>query len=145
MNRLVRAILLGVLCLTLGACDRGRGDGPTRQRESNPPSIGLIDIPIEGAVVDASVRVSGWAVDESGVRGVRIFFDDELMCTAPMVTPRPDVERQYPRLATRDGLHGFEVIVDAGAHAGYTVIRAVAIDGKGAQSQVYSVTVKIRE
>ena len=67
------------------------------------------------------------------------------MVTAPIVTKRPDINDKYPKYAKPDALHGFEAIVDAGAHAGYTVIRAVAIDGKGAQSQIYTVNVKIRE
>jgi hypothetical protein len=91
------------------------------------------------------VRVSGWAIDESDVTGVRIFFDDELMVTAPIVSARPDVEKAFPRFASPGAIHGFEALVDAGSHAGYTVIRAVAIDGKGAQTEVYSITVKIRE
>src|SRR5262249_27563683 len=111
----------------------------------NPKSIGIIDIPANGATVDTPVRVSGWAVDESGVTGVRIYFDDELMLTAPIVTARPDVEKQLPRFASPGAIHGFEANIGAGAHAGYTVIRAVAIDGKGAQSEIHSITVKIKE
>ena len=105
----------------------------------------MIDIPANGATVDTPVRVSGWAIDESGVTGVRIYFDDELMVTAPVVTARPDVEKKYPAFTSPGAIHGFEAMIDAGSHAGYTVIRAVAIDGKGAQTEVYSITVKIRE
>lgn len=134
------------LCVALGACSgERRADGPRRQTEKNPPSIGFIDLPADGATVDPTVRVSGWAADESGVAGVRVFFDDELMVTAPIVTPRPDVDTRYPQFATPGSLHGFEAMIDSGAHAGYTVIRAVALDSKGAQSQIYSITVRIRE
>jgi len=139
-------LCLVALCTALAACnEEPRADAPKRQREPNPPSKGIIDIPAPNAIVDTPVRVSGWAVDESGVTGVRIYFDDELMVTAPIVTARPDAEKAYPAYATPGAIHGFEARVDAGAHAGYTVIRAVAIDGKGAQTQIHSVTVKIRE
>ena len=142
----MRALLMAALALALAGCgSQARSDAPKRQREPNPRSIGMIDIPANGATVDTPVRVSGWAVDESGVTGVRIYFDDELMLTAPMVSARPDVEKQFPRFASPGAIHGFEANIDAGAHAGYTVIRAVAIDGKGAQTEVYSITVKIRE
>ena len=141
-----RTVLAVVLCLLAGCSEKpARPDAAKRQREANPPSTGFIDIPADGATVDPYVRVSGWAVDESGVTGVRIYFDDELMVTAPMVTKRPDINDQYVRFAKPDALHGFEALVDAGAHVGYTTIRAVAIDGKGAQSQIRTVTVKIRE
>ena len=142
----MRALWAAALCLALGACgSEARSDAPKRQKEPNRPSIGMIDIPANSATVDTPVRVSGWAVDESGVTGVRIYFDDELMVTAPIVTARPDVEKQYPQFSAPGAIHGFESLIDAGAHAGYTVIRAVAMDGKGAQTEVYSITVKIRE
>jgi len=141
-----RAVLAVLLCATV-ACSREATppDGPKRQREPNRASTGFIDIPADGATVDPYLRVTGWAVDESGVKGVRIYFDDELMVTAPIVTPRPDINDKFPQFAKPDALHGFEAMVDAGAHVGYTTIRAVAIDGKGAQSQIRTVAVKIRE
>lgn len=141
-----RLFAIATICAALTACgSEARTDKPKRQTEPNPKSIGMIDIPANGATVDTPVRVSGWAVDESGVTGVRIYFDDELMVAAPMVTPRPDVEKRFPQFAAPGAIHGFEANVDAGSHAGYAVIRAVAIDGKGAQTEVYSITVKIRE
>lgn len=141
-----RLVCIAAICLSVTACaGEKRSDAPKRQRETNPRSIGMIDLPANGATVDTPVRVSGWAVDESGVTGVRIYFDDELMVTAPIVTARPDVDKLYPQFSTPGGIHGFEALVDAGAHAGYTVIRAVAIDGKGAQTEVFSITVRIRE
>jgi hypothetical protein len=141
-----RAVLTVLLC-ALMACSREAPppDAPKRQREPNRPSQGFIDIPAEGATVDPYIRVTGWAVDESGVKGVRIYFDDELMVTAPIVTKRPDINEKYPAFAKPDALHGFEAMVDAGAHVGYTAIRAIAVDNRGGQAQIYSVNVKIRE
>jgi hypothetical protein len=138
--------IAGALCLLAVACSTpGRENGPKRQREANPGSMGFIDIPANGATVDPTVRVSGWAVDESGIKVVRIYFDDELMVSVPLVTPRPDINKAFPKYAKPDMIHGFEALIDAGAHGGYTVIRAEAIDGKGALSPLYSITVKIRE
>jgi hypothetical protein len=139
------AILVVLTCSALACSQEPPPDAPKRQREPNPASIGFIDIPAEGAIVDPYVRVTGWAVDESGVKGVRIYFDDELMVTAPIVTRRPDINEKYKRFAKPDAMHGFEAMIEAGSHAGYTTIRAVAIDGKGAQSQIYSINVRIRE
>ena len=142
-----RAAAAVALCLLAAGCagEDGREAAPKRQREPNPASIGFIDIPAANAIVDPTVRVSGWAADESGVKSVRIYFDDELMVTVALVSPRPDVNKAYPRYAKPDMLHGFEALIDAGAHVGYTMIRAEAIDGKGAVTPLYSVSVKIRE
>jgi len=144
----VRRAVWAILLCAMMACSREApplADAPKRQRAPNRDSMGFIDIPVDGATVDPYIRVTGWAVDESGVKGVRIYFDDELMVTAPLVTQRPDINDKYPQFAKPDALHGFEAIIDAGAHVGYTKIRAVAMDGRGAQSQIYSVNVKIRE
>jgi len=144
MRRLVLAL---ALCALAGGCadEATRDDAPKRQHERNPPSFGFIDIPAKDATVDPTVRVSGWACDESGVKSVRIYFDDELMLSVPLASVRPDVERVYPRCASADHIHGFESIIDAGAHAGYTNIRAEVIDGKGGMTPLPSVSVKIRE
>lgn len=143
MKRAVLAVLLGAMMAC--SAEAPRPDAPKRQREPNRESMGFIDIPADGATVDPYVRVTGWAVDESGVKGVRIYFDDELMVTAPIVTRRPDINDKYPQFAKPDALHGFEAMVDAGAHVGFTTIRAVAVDGRGAQSQIRTVSVRIRE
>ena len=142
-----RSLLLVALCsLALEACSReSGGGGPKRQRESNPASVGFIDFPKEGAIVDSPVAVSGWALDESGVRLVRIYFDDELMVSAAPASVRRDVEQRYPERRTQDGVHGFDAVINAGSHSGYTLIRAEVIDEKGGLTSVYSVTVKIKE
>lgn len=144
---LPRAAVVAMLCVLAASCAGGEGreDAPKRQREPNPPSIGFIDIPAANATVDPSVRVSGWAADESGVKAVRIYFDDELMVSVPLVSRRPDINKAYPKYAKADMLHGFEALIDAGSHVGYTMIRAEAIDGRGGATQVYSLSVKIRE
>ena len=140
-----RAVLTVLVCAMVACSREAPPDAPKRQRGANPASVGFIDIPADGATVDPYLRVTGWAVDESGVTGVRIYFDDDLMVTAPVVTKRPDINEKYAKFAKPDALHGFEAMIDAGSHVGYTTIRAVAIDGKGAQSQIRTVTVKIRE
>jgi Big-like domain-containing protein len=141
-----RRFLMAALCVVAAGCSaQKRSDATQRQHERNLPSMGYIDIPASGATVDATVRVSGWALDESGVKLVRIYFDDELMVSVPLVSPRPDVDRSFPRYSTPDKIHGFEALIDAGSHVGYTLIRAEAIDGKGAATSIYSVSVKIRE
>ena len=142
-----RASVALALCLLAAGCagEAGQDPAPKRQRESNPPSIGFIDIPAANATVDPSLRVSGWAADESGVKAVRIYFDDELMVSVPLVSPRPDINKAYPKYAKADMIHGFEAMIDAGSHVGYTMIRVEAIDGRGGVTPLRSISVKIRE
>jgi len=142
-----RALLAVAACVLAAACvdEVTQGGAPKRQRERNPASIGMIDIPAKDATVDPSVRVSGWACDESGVKTVRIYFDDELMVSVPLASVRPDVEKAYAHCATADHIHGFESIIDAGAHVRYTNIRAEVIDSKGGVTQLPPLSVKIRE
>ena len=86
------ALWIAAVCLTLTSCGgEARSDAPRRQKEPNPKSIGMIDIPANGASVDTPVRVSGWAVDESGVTGVRVYFVDELMVTVQLAVAAPPV------------------------------------------------------
>ena len=42
------------------------------------------------------MRATGLAVNESGAKDVRIYFNDELMVTAPRVSKRPDINDKYP-------------------------------------------------
>jgi hypothetical protein len=134
-----------LLGLGLIACRTDPGERPKRKPGPNRPSVGFIDLPTAGSTVDPLVPVSGWAVDESGIKAVRIYFDDELMATVTLVLARPDVDLAFPQFTKPGAVHGFNTIVPARAHAGYTLIRTEAIDGLGALTPLYSVTVKIRE
>jgi len=141
----VRALVVLIASVVAGGCSSGaEREGPTRQREPNPPSIGFLDVPTANAVVETRVVVAGWALDESGVRLVRIYFDDQLMASVRPATVRRDVEAQFPERRTADGVHGFDAVIDAGSHSGYTTIRAEAIDNKGGLTPIGSVTVKIK-
>jgi hypothetical protein len=67
--------------------------------------FGVVDLPIDGAVVAGSIPVSGWALDDLGVSRVRIYRDpvppeaagqQVYIGDAVLVDgARPDVERQY--------------------------------------------------
>jgi hypothetical protein len=139
------AVLPFIIAMGCGPDVNRDPNSPQRQSGPNPSSIGFIDKPHEGDTVDTPLEVAGWALDESGVKAVRIYFDDDLVATLPVVVPRPDIIKRYPAYANQGPVHGFMQTIDAGAHAGYTVIRAVAIDGRGAQTDVYHITVRIRE
>jgi hypothetical protein len=132
------------IAASLGGCreDPGR---PRRQDPvvPNPVTYGFIDIPAPNAVVGPVITVTGWAADESGIAWVRIYADDRIIERIPLTVPRPDVEREFPQFTKPGALHGWQATIDFGEQVGYCVIRAEALDGRGALTRFASVTVKI--
>lgn len=137
MRRLVAA--LSCFALLVG-CNEAK---PQRQREPNRASIGFIDAPAAQSTVGPMFTVTGWALDESSVKRVRVYLDDELVATVPIEVMRPDVDKAFPDRARAGEPHGFTAVVDAGARQGYCTIRVEALDGRGGLAQFANVTVKI--
>ena len=109
----------------------------------NPPTLGFIDIPAPDASVGPVISVSGWAADESGVAWVRLYADDLIVEDIPLTIARPDVEREFPGIAKPGALHGWHATIDFGDRVGHTVIRAEALDGRGALTRFAQITVRI--
>jgi hypothetical protein len=129
------------LALTAGAC--AEEPRPRRQDSPNPPTRGVIEIPANDQTVRPLTVVSGWAVDESGVERVRIYGDDGLLATVRVTGPRPDVEKALPEYSRPGARHGWTAEVDFGAKLGHCLIRAEALDGRGALTHFASVAVRI--
>ena len=125
------------------AATLGCGQPAPRQASPNPALVGFIDTPAAGSTVGPVFRVAGWAAGHEGVDKVRIYLDDELMATAPTTAARPDIDRAYPRYAATGPNHGYGITIDAGARAGYRVLRIEAIDRRGAAAYVASTNIKI--
>lgn len=104
---------------------------------------GVIDTPAPGALLrPGPTLVGGWAVDDSGVTEIRIYFDGRFVArTTPMV-PRPDVAKALPAYARPGDLYGWNIEVDFGATAGDHTIIAQAVDTHGATRDIGSITVK---
>lgn len=130
-----------VLCAVTLACDRPPKRPPPGTADH--ALMGHIDRPADGGTVGPEFLVAGWAAGREGVDRVRIYLDDELMETVPVTGARPDVDREYPQYASTGPLHGFGVLVDAGARAGYRALRLEAIDKRGIATYVANVNVRI--
>jgi hypothetical protein len=91
-----RVVMVAALCLLAAACadDINRSEGPKRQRDRNPPSIGWIDIPANDATVNPTCACRAGRATNRGVKAVRIYFDDELMVSVPLATPVPTCRRR---------------------------------------------------
>jgi hypothetical protein len=126
---------LGVaLCVfaPLVAC----ADKPVLSPDNELPT-GFVDSPKAGeALRPGPTLVSGWAVDDTGVKSVRIYFDRRFAAETTLIVPRPDVSNVLPRYARKDHMHGWNVSIDFGATAGSHTILVQAVDDAGATKEI---------
>lgn len=139
-------ILLSGLALAAGTLACSDYPRPIHQDRSipNPPSVGYIDLPAAGSIVGPVISIAGWAADESGIAWVRIYAGDRIMDPVLLTIPRPDVEKAFPQFARPGAVHGWHDTIDFGEQVGYSVIRAEALDARGALTQLAIITVNIQ-
>jgi hypothetical protein len=139
---LIRVVALAAAVVAAACADEPR---PRRQDPGsrNPASRGYIDSPAADEIVGSTVTVAGWAADESGVERVRLYADDRLVASVPLSIRRPDVEKAFPSFARPGAIHGWVAGIDFDDKTGYCVIRAEALDGRGALTRFAQVTVRI--
>jgi hypothetical protein len=110
----------------------------------NELPFGIVDTPKAGAVLrPGDTVVGGWAMDDSGVEEIRIYFDGRFWAGTTLAVPRPDVARALPRYAREGDLHGWNVRVDFGLSPGDHTIIVQAVDDRGATRDIGVVPVTI--
>jgi hypothetical protein len=132
---------LALLLLPLGlavACGRS-----SRPESDNELPFGWMDAPAPGAVLspDSRLTVSGWALDDSQVVGIRIYVDNRLRVTTRIIEARPDLSKPYPGYMKGTDVHGFRTVLDQPLTPGSHTIMAQAIDDGGATRDLTTVTV----
>ena len=131
--------LLAVAAI-IPACTGGlRAPDPKNELPS-----GVIDVPTQGAMVSRSTFVSGWALDDSAVRGVRVYIDRKYVTDARTGLERPDVSKAFPSRAHGSNAHGWGVQVDLGELTGSHELLVQAIDDAGATRDLGTVTVTVK-
>jgi Bacterial Ig domain len=117
---------------------------PTRFNEL---PFGFIDTPTNGKMVGRMVEVGGWAVDDTGVAGIRIYVDGKLEGVTNLSVQRPDVSKALPKYvhgsSDASNRHGWRAAVDLGEQAGRHTILVQAFDDEGASRDVGSVVVSL--
>jgi hypothetical protein len=136
----VLAALAGVVLLSgvvAGCVERAKNP------ENQLPS-GMVDLPKPGAVLrPGRTLVGGWAIDDTGVAEVRVFFDGRFKAATTLKVPRPDVSQAKPWYARPGDLHGWNVEVDFGLAPGEHEILVQAVDINGAARDIGLVPVTV--
>ena len=98
---------------------------------------GVVDTPKSGDMLrPGPTLVGGWAVDDSGVAEIRIFFDGHFQARTTLTVVRPDVARALPQYARKGDLYGWNALVDFAATPGAHTILVQAVDTAAATRDI---------
>jgi N-acetylmuramoyl-L-alanine amidase len=121
-----------------GGCRRqsNRALDPT-----NELPFGHVDMPTDGQHVGSETSVAGWAMDDRGIREIRVYVDGHFVNVAQLAVDRPDVSKVFPQYARGSHQHGWGVSVQfQGADVHKIVVQAVDSDGATRDIGVLDVT-----
>ena len=116
----------------------GNGETQSHKRNitigevNNLPKINNLDTPTNDTVIsNDKISIRGWALDESGVKEVRVYVDGKDLGTITYGTKRTDVNNVYPGYSSGDNA-GFEGNIDIssiGSGSKKLVVKITANDG----------------
>ena len=97
-------------------------------------------MPVDHAQTGYQAAVAGWALDDKGVKEVRVYIDGHFAESTPLNTPRPDVSKVFPQYANGNHLHGWSIVIAFEAPGIHTIL-AQAVDTNGATHDIGTVSV----
>lgn len=109
---------------------------------TNELPFGTVDGPAEGATVGIITNAGGWAVDDRGIREVRVYIDGRFVNATPLNTPRPDVAKAYPQYARGTNVLGWTVPVEFPSPGTHTLL-VQAVDSDGATRDIGTIKVSV--
>jgi hypothetical protein len=111
---------------------------------TNELPFGKIDQPQpDAAVKGGKVVVSGWAVDDTSVKEVRVYVDSRFFAVTKLSIPRDDLKAQLPGYMHGSAIHGWSMDINLAASPGSHEILAQAVDDQGATRDLGSVKVTV--
>lgn len=112
---------------------------------TNELPFGFVEAPPAGAGVERKMVVGGWALDDQGVKEVRVFVDNKYAGRTSIDQPRPDVTKLYPNYPANNDLHGWVLTVplDAAVQEGNHTVLVQAVDTQGATKDIGTVAVVV--
>ena len=138
------SLALAALLLATTACQQDAPDpGPDSKNEL---PFGFVEGPPAGSIVKKQFVAGGWAMDDQGVKEVRLYVDNKFVARATVNQIRPDVTKAYPNYAASDkGFHGWTIKVtlpDVFAAGPHTLL-VQAVDTEGATRDIGTVAVAL--
>lgn len=126
--------------VVIAACGRGQPEGAHDPENELP--FGYVDRPTANQHVARHVDVAGWALDDTGLREVRIYVDGRFKAAVGLEVDRPDVSKAFPNFRKGTDRHGWGAIIDLGKAGPHTVlVQALDEDGATRDIGVIEVTV----
>ena len=110
------------------------------QDPANELPFGHVDMPVNGAQVGMLSGIGGWAIDDRGVRELRLYVDGHIVNTTRIMIARPDVSRAYPRYARPGDLFGWSMLLGFDSPGPHDVV-VQAVDSDGATRDIGALTV----
>ena len=137
MRRMVIAGSLVVLSVMAGC----RRQSNRALDPANELPFGTVDTPANGQHVGGEVNFGGWAMDDRGIREIRIYVDGHFVNLGQLGVERADVSKAFPQYVHGNHQHGWGIPIDftsPGAHK--VVVQAVDIDGATRDIGVLDIT-----
>ncbi len=134
---MVPLLQLWLLVLVSAGCSANPGGALD---PNNELPFGSVEAPTAGAHVSTTLSVSGWALDDSAVRAVRIYADGVLNTSTTITIDRADISLAYPRYKHGTDRHGWTATI-ALPQPGPTTLLVQAIDDRGATRDIGTVDV----
>jgi hypothetical protein len=143
MSEMTRSRIYVVALVFLAACAAGCAQDGAHDPQNELP-FGVVDVPKAGDVITPGrVLVGGWALDDSGIEEIRIYFDGRFTAATTVTVARPDVIKAYPKYVKGTDVHGWNVEIEVPNQPGPHTILAQAVDDRGATRDLGSFTVTI--
>src|SRR5262245_34677746 len=121
-----QTIALRLLTLAIAALAGARGCSRPPANHALAPSNelpqGAGDGPAEGATVPLMANAGGWAIDDRGIREIRLYVDGHFVNSTPLNTTRDDVAKAYPQYARGSNQLGWTTVVEFPAPGPHTLV-----------------------
>jgi hypothetical protein len=96
-------LAVGPVWVLIAACVMGCN----HSRDAKQLPLGHLDTPTPGVTASGSIRLSGWALADSGISRIDVYLDGKLVYSGRVGIRRPDVQKVYPNFRDAD-ISGFD-------------------------------------
>ena len=132
--------VLAASVVLIAAFVAGCGESKGVNDPANELPFGRVDVPVDGAKVQAQAPIAGWALDDREVREVRVYVDGRIVSHGPLTDERPDVSKAFPRYVRGSHRHGWTLTMVFVVPGPHTVL-VQAVDQDGATRDIGTLTV----